>query len=161
MTSRSVFRPKAACSSSGNATANSKEVYSARRIASSSSVSAVMREIIYRPHLIVLSSSQSVCAIRTEVRIPVNLVSLSSAIKAPEMRFVRRISVNSSSSSGSSSNIEISFAILTAFYPELSSFTNAMAFTRGLQTFAGGAINSSELEVVVISDFENSNPEGS
>ncbi len=112
-------------------------------------------KIIFRPDPISLSSSQATCARRAEARVTVNSVSLSIAIKAPEMRVIIRVPVNAYSSSVSSSNYEISFAILTAYYPSVNSFTNAMAVTRGLHSFAGGAINSSELEVVVISDFQD------
>ncbi len=153
VTSRSAFRPQVACSSSGKAATNSKQFYSARRTTSSSSLSVVVGKIILRPHPISLSSSQATCAKRAEVRVPVNSLSLSKAAKSPEMRVIMRVSVNSLSSSSENAIVEVSFAILAAFYPELSSFTNAMAFTRGLKIFAGGAINSSELEVVVIDDL--------
>ncbi len=161
VTARLISRQKPPCSSSSKEINNSKQVYSAKRNSSSSSIASLVSEIIFRPHPNSLSASQDTCAIRTESRVTVNAIALSSARKAPEMRFVLRVHVNSSSSSNASSIIEISFSILTAFYPMVSSFTNAIAFTRGLQTFAGGAINASELEVVVISDFPDASTEDS
>jgi hypothetical protein len=57
------------------------------------------------------------------------------------------------SSSAASANIEISFEILTAFYPVGNSSTFANAVFRTLTAYTGGVINTSATEVVVISNI--------